>query len=132
MDTDRKINSYTNRPKMTEKHHTRMLVDDRRNINHSSGKMEIGRETYKEASTKETELSCSLVSMTGLATGDKKHVFQMCTIAAASATQFSCNELIAPLKKCSVLRPLNQLSLITKEACFGIFSFLYVERQERV
>lgn len=41
MDNDRKINRYSNRPKMTNKHHTEMLVDDWRNNNHNCGKMEI-------------------------------------------------------------------------------------------
>lgn len=42
MDNDRKINRYSNRPKMTNKHHTEMLVNDWRNNNHNCGKMEIG------------------------------------------------------------------------------------------
>lgn len=44
MDNDRTIIRYSNRSKTTNNHHTEMLVDDWRNNNHNSGKMEISED----------------------------------------------------------------------------------------
>lgn len=61
---------------MTNKHHTEMLLNDWRNNNHNSGKMEIVEGIKGRIHKKKLGLKC-LVSMTELATGDKKCMFQM-------------------------------------------------------